>query len=78
MYRKGKVVEKDSKKMMHYYHKSADLGNIDACVALGEIYENGKDPSKDFPKALSYYTKAYDRGKKSLDSKIKRLQKKIK
>lgn len=63
--------------MLHYYHKSADSGCIEAYEILSEIFEKGKYTTKDLNKALECYEQAYNKGKKSLESTVKHLRKKL-
>ncbi len=60
-YEAGLGVEKDIKRAIYWYEKSAAQGHIIACHNLGVIFQFGSDDERAFinyEKAIEYYTKA--------------------
>jgi SEL1 protein len=55
-YEYGEVVERDFKKAMSYFNKSADLGDLEALYELGFMWETGKGVPVNKPLSLLYYT----------------------
>lgn len=45
-----------------YFRSSANSGNTEAMIALGNAYSSGLGVSKDYPKALTWYKKAQENG----------------
>lgn len=60
--------EKDYKKAIHWYDKSAKQGYGSAYNDLGYMYLEGEGVKKDYEKALNYYMKALELG--SIGSKV--------
>jgi len=61
-YEKGYGVEKDYKKAVKFYTKSAEQGYAMAQCNLGWCYENGKGVEQDYKKAVEWYTRAAEQG----------------
>ena len=49
----------DKKKAIVCYRKAIELGNVQAMINLGYLYQRGWFVEKDFDKAFKYYAKAY-------------------
>ena len=47
---------------LDYYSKAASLGDTDALVHIGQMYESGSGLKQDYPKALEYFTKSANLG----------------
>ena len=62
MYFEGRGVDKNYQKALEYLNKSADQGNVDAQVNLGDIYYKLNEVDQDYEKALQWYKKAADQG----------------
>ena len=60
-----KIIEKNPKKAVEWYKKAADRENIDAMIALGELYYVGKGCEKDLLQSAKYFAKAADEGNAS-------------
>ena len=50
----------DKGKALGYYEKAADAGDADACLHLGQMYEQGKDVKADPVQAAVWYKKGAD------------------
>ncbi len=53
--------EKDIDKAISYYEKTSMMGDTEAMLALGNLYDEGKEVAKDKLKALHYYQMAADK-----------------
>ncbi len=65
LYTTGVICEQlggDSVKAFDYYKRSADFGNVEACLNVGLHYRDGIVVNQDYAKALEYYTKAAEKG----------------
>ena len=49
-------------KALEYVRKAAELGNTEAMIMLGRIYQNGKYVEKDLPTAFRYFSDAAEKG----------------
>ena len=47
---------------LNYYSKAASLGNTDALVFIGQLYEFGGGVKQNYANALTYYTKSANLG----------------
>ncbi|EGB02368.1 hypothetical protein AURANDRAFT_17073, partial [Aureococcus anophagefferens] len=62
-YRRGRYgLVKSEKKAAKIYRRAVELGNVDAMIHLGLLYENGSGVKLDKKKAMKLYRAAADRG----------------
>ncbi|WP_163565730.1 tetratricopeptide repeat protein [Helicobacter suis] len=54
----GLNTDKDFKKAKEYYQKAIDMGNVDAYIGMGFLYQDGEGVKKDHQKAKEYVQKA--------------------
>lgn len=57
-------------KAREYYEKSAELGSINAQVAVGDMYEYGKGVKQNYEKAYHWYSKAATTGNVVANSRV--------
>lgn len=57
-YQNGTGVEANQDHAMYFYQKAADVGDPDACYAVGYMYENGLSVDADRFWAIHYYSRA--------------------
>ena len=63
----------DKGKALDYYKKAATAGDADACLHLGQMYEQGKDVKADPAQAAVWYKKGADLGSAECAAALKRL-----
>jgi len=54
--------EKKPEEALEYFHQAADLGNTDAMIELGQIYQNGDGVDKSGTEAERWYLQASNKG----------------
>ena len=62
MYYDGRGVEKDYKKAIEWYTKSAEQGVAVAQYNLGVMYSNGQGVDTDYKKAIEWFKKSAEQG----------------
>jgi hypothetical protein len=60
---------------MEWYKKAADLGNSNAEISIGLMYETGEGVERDYSKAKDWYEKAKTHGDTSADESLLRIKK---
>ena len=73
MYEDGRGVEKDDKKAVELYFKSAEQGNSFGQYYLGLMYQYGRGVEKDLKKAIEWYSKSAEQGNSFAQYPLKRL-----
>jgi TPR repeat protein len=58
----GLGVPKDYRQAAAWYRKSAEQGNVNAQLSLGNLYFEGKHVPQDYEQALVWFRKAADNG----------------
>ena len=61
MYGKCERTEKNLKKILYWYQKAAEKGNIDAQYMLAILYKEGLGTEKNLEKAFYWYHKAAEK-----------------
>ena len=54
--------KQDLKEAVKWYRKAAEQGDVDAQLALGDMYSDGRGVEKDFKGAAKWYRKAAEQG----------------
>jgi TPR repeat protein len=62
LYKRGKKVEKNIDRAIHFYKKSCEGSQARSCGSLGTIYNYGNETNKDLELSFKYYKKACDLG----------------
>ncbi len=65
----------DNGELVEIYRRAAGLGNADAAMALGRIYENQKNPEYSPDVALFWYRQAVESGDATAEAEIARISK---
>lgn len=76
LYKKAKPNSPDQHNALAMITKSADQGNVDAQVKLGEIYLNGKKIKTDTKKSFYWYKKAAEQNNLTAQKKVALMNKK--
>lgn len=76
-YERGILLKKDYKKVVYWYTKAAESGNVSAQISLSDIYYEGRGVKKNLEKAEYWILKAQESGCNDRTNTLKKIYSRI-